>query len=197
MRSRSRRPQPGPDQRQFVRHLHTQSCGRSDQKIVSQPGFDTNPEWSPDSRQLVFSTAMGRDLSFAKISRLAMVSAEGGTPRSLTDGFDEVPSVVGWNNRAVFLGAAEDRRTPVPDQPGLGPDRARLGARRSDGRRLHDRPRGPSRGLYRGATKTMSELYVSDINGFAPRALTDMTAQAADFIVGSRELIPGRARTAR
>jgi Tol biopolymer transport system component len=44
-------------------------------KVVSQPGFDTNPEWSPDSRQIVFSTALGRELSFAKISRLALVSA--------------------------------------------------------------------------------------------------------------------------
>jgi hypothetical protein len=30
----------------------------------------------------------------------------------------------------------------------------------------------------------MPELYVADINGFAPKALTDMTRQAADLVVG-------------
>ena len=54
-----------------------------------------------------------------------------------------------------------------------------------DGRRVR---------LHAGATKKLTELYVSDINGFAPRALTDMTAQAADLIVGSRELISWKSK---
>ena len=76
-------------------------------KIVSQPGADTNPEWSPDGQQIVFSSAMGRELSFAKISRLAVVPAGGGTPRSLTDGFDEIPSVVAWNANGLYFSALQ------------------------------------------------------------------------------------------
>jgi len=159
-------------------------------KIVSQPGSDTNPEWSPDSRQIVFSTAMGRELSFAKISRLALVSAEGGTPRSLTDSFDEVPSVVAWNPGGLYFSALQKTaghlfrmntatgqiaRISAPDDlmgGGFTMDR--------DARRV---------AFTAGAATKMPELYVSDINGFAPRALTDMTGQAADLVVGSRELI--------
>ena len=76
-------------------------------KIVSQPGSDTNPEWSPDSRQIVFSTAMGKELSFARISRLALVAADGGAPRSLTDSFDEVPSVVAWKTTGLYFSALQ------------------------------------------------------------------------------------------
>jgi dipeptidyl aminopeptidase/acylaminoacyl peptidase len=164
-------------------------------KIVSQPGFDTNPEWSPDSRQLVFSTAMGRELSFAKISRLAMVSAEGGTPRSLTDGFDEVPSVVGWNTTGLYFSALQKTAGHLFRlNPGSG-QIARVSAPDDlmGGGFTIDRE-GNHVAFTAGAPKTMSELYVSDVNGFAPKALTDMTAQAADFIVGSREVIAWKSK---
>ena len=52
-------------------------------KLVSQPGPDSNPRWSPDGKQIVFTSAMGDTTYFASNSRLAVVSAEGGTPRSI------------------------------------------------------------------------------------------------------------------
>ena len=164
-------------------------------KIVSQPGSDSNPEWSPDSRQIVFSSAMGRELSFARLSRLALVSADGGTPRSLTDAFDEVPSVVAWKPAGLYFSAlqktaghlfrvnpvsGEIARVSAPDDligGGFTIDR--------DGRHVAFTAGGP---------KKMPELYVSDIDRFAPRALTDMTAQAADLIVGSREVVSWKSR---
>jgi hypothetical protein len=57
--------------------------------------------------QIVFSTRDGRELSYAKLSRLALVSAEGGTPRSLTDSFDEIPSVVAWNPGGLYFSALQ------------------------------------------------------------------------------------------
>jgi dipeptidyl aminopeptidase/acylaminoacyl peptidase len=159
-------------------------------KIVSQPGSDTNPEWSPDSRQIVFSTAMGRELSYAKISRLALVPAEGGPPRSLTDGFDEVPSLIAWTPAGLYFSGLQKtaghlfRLDPASRQIARvsAPDDLMGGSFTIDreSRRV---------AFTAGAPKKMTELYVSDIDGFAPRALTDMTAQAADLIVGSREMV--------
>src|SRR5438046_4589150 len=60
-------------------------------KIVAQPGPDNNPRFSPDGKQIVFSSAMGDKLFFASNSRLAVVGVEGGTPGSITDSFDENP----------------------------------------------------------------------------------------------------------
>jgi dipeptidyl aminopeptidase/acylaminoacyl peptidase len=164
-------------------------------KIVSQPGSDTNPEWSPDSRQIVFSTAMGRELSFARISRLALVPAEGGTPRALTDGFDEVPSVIAWRPAGLYFSGLQKtaghlfRIDPASRQIARvsAPDDLMGGGFTidKDGRHV---------AFTAGAPKKMTELYVAGVNGFAPRALTDMTAQAADLIVGSRELVSWKSK---
>src|SRR2546423_4255519 len=65
-------------------------------KIVAQPGPDNNPRFSPDGKQIVFTSAMGQKLSFATNSRLAIVGIDGGTPRSITDGFDENSGLLDW-----------------------------------------------------------------------------------------------------
>ena len=72
-------------------------------KLVSQPGPDSNPRWSPDGKQIVFSTAMGNTVYFASNIRLAVVSADGGTPRSITENFDENPNVVDWRSDGIYL----------------------------------------------------------------------------------------------
>src|SRR5258705_7644845 len=53
-------------------------------KLVSQLGPDSGPRWSPDDKQIVFSSTMGNTAFFASNSRLAVVPAAGSTPRSIT-----------------------------------------------------------------------------------------------------------------
>src|SRR5713226_8487595 len=72
-------------------------------KIVAQPGPDNNPRFSPDGKQIVFSSAMGNTLFFASNSRLAVVGVDGGTPRSITDSFDENPGLVEWKADGIYF----------------------------------------------------------------------------------------------
>src|SRR5207244_12393860 len=72
-------------------------------KVVDQPGPDNNPRFSPDGRQIVFSSAMGNALYFASNSKLAIVSVDGGTPRSITDSFDENPGLVAWKADGIYF----------------------------------------------------------------------------------------------
>src|SRR5437016_9203784 len=65
-------------------------------KIVATPGPDNNPRFSPDGKQIVFSSAMGNPLYFASNSKLAIVSVDGGTPRAISNNFDENPGLVDW-----------------------------------------------------------------------------------------------------
>src|SRR5438876_3954383 len=71
-------------------------------KIVTQPGPDNNPRFSPDGKQIVFSSAMGNTTFFASNTRLAVVGVDGGTPRSITDSFDESPGLLDWKTDGIY-----------------------------------------------------------------------------------------------
>src|SRR5438105_2370907 len=79
-------------------------------KIVKQPGPDNNPRFSPDGKQIVFSSAMGNTSYFASNTRLAVVSVDGGAPKSLTDAFDESPGLVEWKPDGIYFIAQQ--KTP-------------------------------------------------------------------------------------
>ena len=159
-------------------------------KLVAQPGPDNNPQWSPDGKQILFSTAMGNERFFASNSRLAVIPAEGGTPRSLTDAFDENPGFVVWNKDGIYFvglqktashlfrldpATAKITRVSAPDNLMGGPF-----SLTRDGQRVAFSASSPV---------SLSEVYVSDVKNFSPRALTNMTEQAKQFTLGTREVI--------
>ena len=164
-------------------------------KIVSQPGPDQGPQWSPDSRQIVFSSAMGRAQSFTINARLAIVPADGGAPRSLTDAFDEVPSVVDWTPAGIYFSALQktaghlfrlDPATGATARVSGGDDLMGGGFTVTrDGRRV---------AFTAGSPASLPEIFVADVQPFAPRKLTDMTSQAADFTLGTREVISWKSK---
>ncbi|HET9532412.1 MAG TPA: S9 family peptidase [Blastocatellia bacterium] len=159
-------------------------------KIVSQPGPDNNPRWSPDGKQILFSSAMGKSVYFASNSRLAVIPSEGGTPRSLTDSFDENPGFVAWNRDGIYfsglqktashlflLDPATARFTRV-----TAPDNLMAGSYSltRDGNRLAFTASSPT---------SLNEVFVSEVKSFSPRQLTSMTDQAKRFVLGTREVI--------
>lgn len=159
-------------------------------KIVSQPGPDNAPQFSPDGKQIVFSSAMGNTTYFASNSRLAVVAVEGGTPKSITDAFDENPGLVEWKADGIYFNAlqktsshlfrvdpASGRITRVS-----GPDDLMAGS-------FSLTRAGDRMSFVAGSPTSMSEVYVSAAKNFSPRMLTNMTEQTRVFNLGTRELI--------
>ncbi len=76
-------------------------------KIVSTPGPDTNPKWSPDGKMIAFETAGGSKYYYYTNVRIAVVAAEGGTPQILTEAFDEDPGLIGWGPDGIYFAAEQ------------------------------------------------------------------------------------------
>jgi dipeptidyl aminopeptidase/acylaminoacyl peptidase len=159
-------------------------------KLVTQPGPDGNPNWSPDGKQIVFSTAMGNPKFFHANSRLAIVSVSGGAPRSITDAFDEQPNFVEWNTGGIYFGGSQKtaahlfRVDPASGKITRvsGPDNliASGFSFTKDGRQVAFSSASPA---------SLTEIFISPVSGFSPRKLTSLTDQVKDYKLASREVI--------
>jgi dipeptidyl aminopeptidase/acylaminoacyl peptidase len=76
-------------------------------KIVNTPGPDRNPQWSPDGKQIAFETTAGSKYFFYTNVKIAVVSADGGTPQILTDAFDEDPGLITWAEDGIYFAAEQ------------------------------------------------------------------------------------------
>lgn len=165
-------------------------AGNAVKKIVAQPGPDNSPHWSPDGKQLVFSSAMGNPKFFHANSRLALVSAEGGTPRSLTGAFDEQPGFVEWNADGIYFGGSQKTASHLFKlDPATGkftrvsqPDNLMINgvSFSNDGKMMAFTAPSPT---------SLNEIHVTTTANFSPRKLTAMTEQVANYTLASREVI--------
>jgi dipeptidyl aminopeptidase/acylaminoacyl peptidase len=159
-------------------------------KVVDLPGPDNGPRWSPDGRSLVFSSAMGNPKYFHANSRLAIVPADGGTPRSITDAFDEQPNLVAWKADGVYFAASQKTASHLfRVDPATGaiarisqPDALMLGG----GTMTAD---GKTMAVSISSPTSLGEIYVTAVQPFGPRRLTSMTDQVKDYALGTREVI--------
>ena len=159
-------------------------AGDAVKRIVAQPGPDSSPLWSPDGRLILFSSAMGRLDYFARNSVLALVPAEGGAVKPLTESFDENPNAVEWNADGVFFSAMQKTAAHLfrLDPATLlitrvsGPDEAMVSgfSFSKDGKRMSFSAASPT---------SLPEVCVSEFP-FKARALTRMTEQVEPFVLG-------------
>ena len=165
-------------------------------EIVTQPGADDNPHWSPDGSQLVFSSAMGEvRANYFRNTRLAVVSATGGTIRPITTAFDEQPGFVEWGARGVYFSGLQKTASQLfVADPATG---------------AITRVSGPDDGMYAGfsldrtqgsaafvvsSPTALPEVAVSSLATFAPRPITQLSAQVTAWKLGTREVFRWKSR---
>ena len=167
-------------------------------KIVDMPGPDMDPHWSPDGSKILFSTYFTPELYFAHNVELAVVPAGGGKPRSLTDNFDENAYFVNWNNDGIYFAANQKTSSHLfrldPFSNNISritvPDNIIAGSISVFGDHSFSLTRdGKKMAFIASSPKSIREIYVSDVNNFSPKQLTDMTKQIDNFILGTPEVI--------
>src|SRR3989442_3289789 len=133
---------------------------------------------------------MGNALYFASNSKLAVVSVDGGTPRSITGSFDENPGVIEWKRDGIYFAGQQKTASHLfRTDPASGkivrisqPDNLMAGS-------FSLTRSGDRIAFTAGSPTNISEVFVTDVSSFAPRKLTDLNDQTRSFRLGTREVI--------
>lgn len=72
-------------------------------RIVTLKGPDNNPVWSPDSKQIAFTTTNENEYFFYANRMIAVVPAEGGVSTILSQNFDENANLLAWSREGIWF----------------------------------------------------------------------------------------------
>ncbi|CAN5912716.1 S9 family peptidase [soil metagenome] len=157
--------------------------------LVTGPGADTGPVWSPDGTRILFSTAAGDTTSsFYRNQHLAMIAANGGPITVLAQGFDEDPTSAAWLPGGIrFLAAQGTAQKLFALDPATGVTRVLLSA--PDVIRSASFSRDGSVIAFTAENgTTLPEIYRMSASGGQPVRVTSMSAQVAGWSLASREV---------
>lgn len=93
--------------------------GATPRKLVTNPGPDNSPRWSPDGSTIALQQG---DSGKVRQDRLTVVSAEGGTPRPVANGFTYNVAQVAWSpdGRSLLFSAPTRTTTQLYVVPAAG-----------------------------------------------------------------------------
>jgi dipeptidyl aminopeptidase/acylaminoacyl peptidase len=159
-------------------------------KIVSTPGPDSNPQWSPDGSQIAYETSDGAKYFFYANQRIAVVASDGGAPRVVTGGFDEDADLLRWAPEGIYFSALQkttsslfllDPATAVAKRVEMpGSEIAMQFSFSADFKHVAYRGAGPNQ---------FAEIYAADLPATSPVRLTRAAEQLATFDTTKREVV--------
>ena len=173
-------------------------------KIVALPGPDRSPMFSPDGKQLAFISSLGQPKFFYANTHIAQVdlatvlakpATTAADVRDLTKNFDEDPQALNWVPNGLYframqrltarlfrLDAATFQVQPVSTEDALIVDEASI------------TPDGGSIAFTADDATHLTELYISSARSFAPKKLTDLSAQVRGWKLGSVEAVSWKSK---
>jgi len=159
-------------------------------KIVSTPGPDTNPQWSPNGKNIAFETAAGAKYYYYTNMKIAVVAAEGGTPQILTETFDEDPGLIGWGPDGIYFAAEQKTYAHLfrlnPETKAI----EKLSAPDHLAAFSFSFSRDYREVAYRAALENQyAEVFTSGIAPWQGKKLTAMSDQLKAFALAHREVI--------
>jgi len=173
-------------------------------KIVALAGPDTDPVFSPDGRQLAFVSALAQPYFYYANSCVAVVDLSAvlahtatapGDVRNLTRNFDEDPKLIAWTPAGLYFTATSrmaafvyrlDPSTTTVERV-TNDDSVIVGdvSVTADGNSMAFTADDPTH---------LTELYASSTTAYAPKRLTDQTAQVQDWQLGTVEVVSWKSK---
>jgi dipeptidyl aminopeptidase/acylaminoacyl peptidase len=159
-------------------------------KLVESNGPHNRPRWSPDGKQIAFVTANGDPFFFYANRYIAVIPADGGKLKVLTQAFDEDANLIDWGPDGIYFSALQRTSAHIfRMDPASGTVRRISGPAQfhaSDASFTRDHKTMAGVGA---APNHFAEVYTSPVSDFAPRYLTDVGGQWKGFKLTTREAI--------
>ena len=172
-------------------------------KIIALPGPDGSPLFSSDGKQLAFVTSLGQPKFFYANRHIALVdlgtvlkrpAMSAADVRDLTPSFDEDPNALAWVPGGLYFGATQKMTAKL----------LRLDASTWQIQPVSDdhliineasvTPDGEAIAFTADDATHLTELYISSSKAFAPKKLTDQTAQVSGWKLGSVEVVSWKSK---
>jgi dipeptidyl aminopeptidase/acylaminoacyl peptidase len=157
--------------------------------LVTRPGDDGNPAWSPDGRWLVYTSSLGDTTSnYYRNGHLMKVAVSGGTPMELAADLDERKSAAEWTRAGLFVTAwQKTERHVFQVDPNTGRTR-RFATTPGNIWNLAFSADGSVAAFTGSTPATLTEIYRTPVARWQPVAVTAMTEQIAGWQVGTSEV---------
>ena len=159
-------------------------------RILSEPGKDISPLWSPDGRWIA-CVSNGGTFDWIGNEYILIVDPKTGESKNLTQHFDEIARIVAWSSDSkslyfsawqgiaakLFVVSIENGNihTITPD-----PDYYSSFSLTKDMRRI---------AMIKQNVKTPPEIYISPVRSFKPQRLTSIYTNLQNFKIASTEMI--------
>lgn len=161
-------------------------------RVVTSPGRDAGPRWSPDGGEILYSSSMG--IAVSNLPReLVVVPATGGQGRVLTREWATEPSPIAWIGDDIWFVADEGmprglyrlnaRTGAVTSREDL-PEFVRGASLSADGVRL---------AVVAESRTTLPEVYLGAAAEGELTRVTDATRRVEGWSLGTREVVEWRA----
>ena len=159
-------------------------------KIVDTAGPDSDPKWSPDGKQIAYVTANGAKYFFYANQKIAVVDADGGTPRVVSDGFDEDADLLKWAPEGIYFSGLRKMSSSLYVLDPASGKMKKIPMPGSEVAGQFTFSKDFSQVAYRGAgTNEYGEIYAAAVQGGSPKKLTAAGEQESGFAVAKREVV--------
>jgi dipeptidyl aminopeptidase/acylaminoacyl peptidase len=159
-------------------------------KLVNTAGPDSDPHWSPDGKQIAYATSNGEKYFFYTNQKIAVVDADGGTQRVVSDAFDEDPDLVKWAPEGIYFSGLQKMSSSLfLLDPGNGKVK-KISMQGSEIAGAFTFSKDFKQVAYRGTgANKYAEIYAGAVGGGSPLQLTQAGAQEVGFTVAQREVV--------